>query len=320
MERMAVDIAGPFPCTERGNKYICVAMDYFSKWPEACALPNHEAETVAEFLVTQVFTQFGVPRELHSDQGREFESRVFKECCRLLGVHKIHTTPLRPQSDGMVERFNATLITQLAKYCEEDQHDWDEWVPYMLMAYRAAEYEATGFTPSHLIFGREIQLPVDLATGKLPDERLPAPHTEYLRTLQCRMEETRHQASQHLKMAGQAMWRRHNERARNAMYCPGDQVGLHKPLRRSGKSPKLQNPWEGLYTVTERISAVTYRIAPSGSSQKTKVVYVDRGTLRRVCSHGALGLANMTALVTSRERVTVRWFVMVTLVWKVMVQ
>jgi len=176
----------------------------------------------------------------------------------------------------MVERFNATLITQLAKYCEEDQHDWDEWILYMLMAYRAAEYEATGFTPSRLMLGREIHLPVDLATGKLPDERLPAPHTEYVRTLQCRMEETRHQASQHLKMAGQAMWRRYNEWARDAMYCPGDQVWLHNPLRRPRKSPKLQNPWEGPYTVTERISAVTYRIAPSGSSQKTKVVHVDR--------------------------------------------
>jgi len=276
MERMAVDIAGPFPCTERGNKYICVAMDYFSKWPEAGALPNHEAETVAEFLVTQVFTRFGVPGELHSDQGREFESRVFRECCRLLGIHKTRTTPLRPQSDGMVERFNATLVTQLAMYCEEDQHDWDEWVPYMLMAYRAAEHEATGFTPSRLMFGHEIRLPVDLATGKPPDEGLPVPHTEYVRTLQRRMEETRHRASQHLKIAGQAMGRRYNERARDAVYSHGDQVWFHNPRKRPGKSPKLQSPWEGPYTVVERISAVTYRIAPAGSGRRTKVVHVDR--------------------------------------------
>ena len=79
MQRMAVDIAGPFPRTRRDNLFICVAMDYFTKWPEDCALPNHEAEMVAEFQVKQVFTHFGVPGELHSDQGREFESRVFKE-------------------------------------------------------------------------------------------------------------------------------------------------------------------------------------------------------------------------------------------------
>ncbi|KAK3882385.1 hypothetical protein Pcinc_013251 [Petrolisthes cinctipes] len=76
MERVAVDIAGPFPLTSRGNRFICVVMDYFTKWPEAYALPNHEAGTVAEVLVDQFFARFGVPRELHSDQGREFESRV----------------------------------------------------------------------------------------------------------------------------------------------------------------------------------------------------------------------------------------------------
>ena len=96
MERVAVDIVGPLPVTVAGNRYICVAMDYFTKWPEAYALPNHEAVTVAEVLVEQFFTRFGVPGELHSDQGREFESEVFRECCQLLGLRKTRTTPLRP--------------------------------------------------------------------------------------------------------------------------------------------------------------------------------------------------------------------------------
>ena len=93
MQRMAVDIAGPFTRTRRSNRFICVAMDYLTKWPKACAMLNHEAETVAEFLVTQVFTRFGVPGELHSDQGRDFESRVYKECCSILGIDKTLTTP-----------------------------------------------------------------------------------------------------------------------------------------------------------------------------------------------------------------------------------
>ena len=86
MERIAVDIAGPLPITTQGNRYVYVVMDYFTKWPEAYALPNHEAETVEEVLVDQFFTRFGVPGELHSDQGREFESQVFQECCKLLGL------------------------------------------------------------------------------------------------------------------------------------------------------------------------------------------------------------------------------------------
>ncbi|KAI3373157.1 hypothetical protein L3Q82_006488 [Scortum barcoo] len=115
MKRVAVDILGPFPATERGNRYILVAMDYFTKWPEAYAVPDQSAATTAEHLVNEMFCRFGVPEELHSDQGRNFEAQVFAETCRRLGIKKTRTTPLHPQSDGLVERFNyRTLATQLA--------------------------------------------------------------------------------------------------------------------------------------------------------------------------------------------------------------
>ena len=91
MERVAVDITGPLPITPAGNRYILVAMDYFTKWPEVYAIPNQEATTVAKKLVDEFFTRFGVPNELHSDQGRNFESAVFKECCNLMGVRKTRT-------------------------------------------------------------------------------------------------------------------------------------------------------------------------------------------------------------------------------------
>ena len=151
MERVAVDIAGPLPVTAAGNRYICVAMDYFTKWPEAYALPNHEAATVAGVLTERFFTRFGVPAELHSDQGRGFESEVFRECCQLMGLRKTRTTPLRPQSDGMVERFNRTLTEELAKFCGEGQTQWDRKLPLLFMAYRSAEHEVTGYTPARLM-------------------------------------------------------------------------------------------------------------------------------------------------------------------------
>ena len=113
MERVAIDVLGPLPETDRGTKYILIAMDYFSKWPEAYALPNQEAVTIADVLVSQFFTRFGVPTELHSDQVRNFGSRVFQEVCSLLGIHKTRTTALHPQSDGMVEQPN---LRESARY------------------------------------------------------------------------------------------------------------------------------------------------------------------------------------------------------------
>ena len=87
---------------------------------------------------------------------------MFRQCCELLGVHQTRTTPLHPQSDGMVERFNRTL---LAKYCSSDQQDWDLWLPFTLMAYRSAQQEATGYIPARMMFGREMRLLLNLATG-----------------------------------------------------------------------------------------------------------------------------------------------------------
>lgn len=274
MERVAVDIAGPLPMTPRGNRFVCVVMDYFTKWPEAYALPNHEAETVASVLVNECFTRFGVPSELHSDQGREFESRVFRECCDLLGVRKTRTTPLHPQSDGMVERFNRTLAQQLAKYCGANQEDWDVKLPAMLMAYRSAVHEATDYTPARLMFGRELRLPVDLATGRPPDVGLPTVTSGFAAALQENLVEVHHQVRGKLRVAGQAMKDYYDRRMRDVKYAVGDRVWLHNPRRKKGLSPKLQSPWEGPYTVIAVLSAVTYRIRRG--RKRSSVVHVDR--------------------------------------------
>ena len=125
-ERLAIDILGPLPVTPRGNKYMVVVMDYFTKWPEAIPIKNQEALTVAEALLENVISRFGVPIELHSDQGRNFESELFSTLMRILGINKTRTTPLHPQSDGMVERFNKTIQDNLSKFVDNNQTDWDK--------------------------------------------------------------------------------------------------------------------------------------------------------------------------------------------------
>jgi len=106
MERLAMDILGPLPLTPRGNKFVLVVTDYFTKWTESYVIPNQEATTVAEKLVSEFVCRFGVPREIHSDQGSNFESKVMTAVCKLLDIDKTRTTPLHPQSDGQVERYN----------------------------------------------------------------------------------------------------------------------------------------------------------------------------------------------------------------------
>ena len=143
------------------------------------------------------------------------------------------------------------------------------------MAYRSAEHEATSYTPARLMLGRELRLPVDLATGRPPDEDLPTITTKYAVALKERMEEVHHQVRNQLKLAGGAMKRLYDRGARPASFYAGDRVWLHNPRRKKGLSPKLQSPWEGPFNVTEKISEVTYciRRGPRGGP---KLVHVDQ--------------------------------------------
>ena len=143
---------GELPETSNGNKYVLVLCDYFTKWTQAFALKDQTAYTVADTLMTQCFNLFGLPEVIHSDQGRNFESGLFKELCQLLDIEKTRTTPYHPQSDGMVERFNRTCQQMLKAFINENR---DDHLPYLMMAYRSSPHESTGLSPNMMMFGKK---------------------------------------------------------------------------------------------------------------------------------------------------------------------
>lgn len=121
MEKIALDILGPLPESTKGNKYILVMIDCFTKRTEPIAIPDQEAKTVLTTFVNEIACGFVTPLQVHSDQGRNFESKLFKEMCEFLRIDKTRTSSMRPQANGSVERFNRTLATMLTIYCEHNQ-------------------------------------------------------------------------------------------------------------------------------------------------------------------------------------------------------
>ena len=159
---IAMDILSFRERTENGNTCLFVVTDYFTWWTEAFTLPDHQAITVADTLVTLLFLKLGVPRILHSDQGKEFQSDLIHEICHLLEIQQTWMTPYRPQSDGQEKRFNRTLIAMLSKFCAENKCDWDDHLPYLMCGYHATINESSGCSPNLIMLGREITLPVDM--------------------------------------------------------------------------------------------------------------------------------------------------------------
>ncbi|GBL73802.1 Retrovirus-related Pol polyprotein from transposon 412 [Araneus ventricosus] len=183
---MALDILAPFPVTKKGNQYVLVLMDYFTKWPEAIPIPDQEASTVAEELVRSWISCYSMPMILHSDQGTHFNSALFTELCKLLGILTTRTTALHPESDGMVERFNRTILNHLSLFVSRNQTDWDTHLPLFLLAYRSAEHEVTGLTPEEMLFGQTLQLPCDIPFGR--PSVTPSSLNEYMKNLEARLE------------------------------------------------------------------------------------------------------------------------------------
>ncbi|GBM66799.1 Transposon Ty3-I Gag-Pol polyprotein [Araneus ventricosus] len=283
-ERMALDILGPFPVTTKGNRYVLVLMDYFTKWPEAIPIPDQEASTVAEELVRSWISCYGVPMILHSDQGTNFNSALFTELCKLWGILKTRTTALHPESDGMVERFNRTILNNLFLFVSRNQADCDTHLPLFLLAYRSAEHEVTGLTPAEMLFGRTLRLPCDILFGR-PSET-PSSPIEYMKNLEARLESVHAFARERIKLASERMKTRYDSRATDHHFKEGDLVWMYNPKRRRGLSPKLQQNWEGPYTVVKKLNDVVYRVQRSPSA-KPKVIHINRLAPYRATDHSS---------------------------------
>lgn len=107
--RIAMDMVGPLPRSKAGNRHVLVVCDYATRYPEAIPVKSMEADVIADELVA-IFSRMGLPDEILSDQGTNFTSKLMRNVCELLKIHKLQTSPYHPQCNGLVERFNGTLM------------------------------------------------------------------------------------------------------------------------------------------------------------------------------------------------------------------
>ena len=275
-ERIAIDLTGPHPTSRSSNVYILTVLDLFSKWAEALPLRNKEATTVARALFDVVLSRFGLPLQILSDNGKEFENNLMKELCRLLNIDKLRTTAYKPSTNGGVERFHRTLNSMMGKVVADNQRDWDELLPSVMAAYRSSRHEATGFSPNFLIFGREARAPVDLVCGLPEDEeQFYECYDAYAADRIEKMRYTYQLVRQHLGCNAERMKHYYDMRVRPIEIQRNSWVYCFNPRRHVGKSPKWQRLYQGPYLVTRTIGAVNVVLQRNRRSTPF-VVHIDK--------------------------------------------
>ena len=249
LEVLAIDFTVLEPAC--GYENVLVMTDVFTKFTQAVPTRNQLAKTVAKVLVKDWFVRYGVPKRIHSDQGRNFESDLVKELCSIYGISKSRTTPYHPQGNGQCERFNRTLHDRLRTLTPLQKRKWPEYLAELVFAYNCTEHSSTGYTPYMLFFGRSPRLPIDLFLGGKPDKEGEVILDEWVADHYQRLQETFERASQNMKEASDARRLRNDKKAIDTSIPIGQKVYVKDHTVR-GRN-KIQDYWcPEEYVVTNR--------------------------------------------------------------------
>lgn len=268
MEFVGIDTVGPLPRTDSGNEYICTIVDHFSGWPEAFAIPDKKAETIARVLLDEFLPRHGCPRVMLSDQGTEYCNAIIDSLSKELGISRVRTSSFHAQTNGKTERFHRVLNEMLGKRVFSDQSAWDQVLHSCLAAYRVSKNETTKYTPYFLLYGRDPVLPIDT----LLQPRYRYHGDEYVP----QMFENLHNAFKHVTQNIQQS-QEHNKAlvdrsAQPSSFQVGDPVYYFDPTVKRGDSTKLTLYWKPHFRIVSKLGGENY-VIKNQETGKEKLVH-----------------------------------------------
>ena len=218
---------------------------------------------------------YGCPQRIHHDQGGEFNSAMWKELHRFMGIKSSNTTPYHPQGDGQVERTNRTLDGMLKCLAKNEKKDWKKFIPKLAFAYNSTINKSTGFSPFFLMYGRESRLPIDSVFPDMMAEEVPRrSHAEFVKDWEKSMVEAVEIARKNIAKSAGYNKRNYDKKARAAELEIGDRV-LMRNVRERGGTGKLRSYWEDslFKVIKQRDQLPVYEIQNVKKSDDVRVVH-----------------------------------------------
>lgn len=251
-KRWAMDVAGPFEESERGNKYILVAVDYDDGWPEVFEIKDQKTETIMVPIKRDIIARFGVPDEILTDRGSSLISELATAIYSDLGLEKLTTTAYNPQADGAAESMVKKVKKILAALVAENKKKWDELLPDALMALRSSWKRDTRMSPYELKFGSKMKLPIHLELPIGQEKTLSAAERKKTMELVRKIEDEETKKEQ----------ARYDRGRIQDEYKENDLVWL-----RNDGAKSLQMKWIGPFEIEKKISKLNYQIKEFGNSK-----------------------------------------------------
>ena len=244
IDYLTIDIGGK-------KQSVLVVVDHFTKFGAAYCTKDQTAKTVVKTLWKEFFMVYGFPKKILSDQGRDFESEVVHELCKMAGIQKIRTTPYHPCSNP-VERWNRTLLNMLRSLEEERKVEWKKVLPCVVHAYNCCQHQSTGFSPYFLFFGRHPRLPVDIAFGIDLNQGEKKSVKQHVRGLREQLKSAYEKAEENMQKMAKKNKLRYDISAHAAELECGDRVLVRKLGHRVDS--KLSDKWErDVYVITAKM-------------------------------------------------------------------
>jgi len=266
-----IDLIGALPTGRGGCRYAIVAIDYFSKWVEAEPLNKITAHAIEKFVWKNIITRFGIPVKIVSDHGTQFDCDSFKGFCEKYGINKVFSTPVRPQSNGLVEAVNKTIKHGLKTKLDEQKSEWVDMLQEVLWSYRTTEHSATGETPFALAYGSDAAIPTDVLIPTMRRERYSTKVNNDMLEINLDLLEEKRENARLRNLANQQRVSRYfNRKVRPRSFRVGDKVlrrvFLHTKIHQEGA---FNANWEGPYIIREDFGNGAYRLQQlSGDMEK----------------------------------------------------